>query len=353
MGVKIETTAYFSLLPIASYNAVFNFVNTNRNFGKTWGLQIRAWTRAYKYGKKTLLIRRFKKEVREQAKKLFSSADLCKKLRGFVPYDKKTDSGNFKRIGNVFYIRKNGRWDWFLQIAALSDSNALRSADDVNLDTIVFDEYTTTPRKYAQYRGDEVTDFIDVFISMKREHMVRCFFFGNRESLSNPYFRYFGIPEMPPSYQGIRTYKKHSIAVQYVNNKQKNESEYDKAVFNALNGTKYGAYLYESQYKSNAAFKRAKTPKNATEYISLNWRDTPMTISFFDGFYYVKRGVRANANVYTDEIKNKYTNEFKLIRAQRPLFAAFANAVSLNIVRYDNAATYEAIQPFYKWLSID
>ena len=343
---------YFSLLAILSLNAIFNFINTNRNFGKTWAIQIRTWRRAYKRGKKAILIRRFKKEVKEQVRKLYSSPDLCAKLKGFIPYDAKTGKGNFKRNGNIFYIKRGGRWEWFLQVVALSDSNAMRSADDVNIDTIYFDEYTTTPRRYSAYRGNEVEDFIDIFYSIKREHKVRCFFFGNRESVTNPYFKYFGIRSMPSTYEGIRRYKNGTIAVQYINNKQKEKSDFDRQLKDLFAGTKYGDYIYKSEYKTQTAYKRAKTPKNAAEYISIYWDGTPFTISFYDGHYYVKRGVDKSRPIYCDVTTGIYPREFRLIRTQKRLFDAFTNALSLNIVQYENAETYEAIQPFIKWLSI-
>ena len=41
-------------LLLLSRNAVFNFVISNRNFGKTWAFKKRAFKRAIKKGKKSL-----------------------------------------------------------------------------------------------------------------------------------------------------------------------------------------------------------------------------------------------------------------------------------------------------------
>ena len=154
---------YYNGLKILSHNAIFNFVNTNRNFGKTWTFKYRAVKRALKKGKKTIWVRRFKKEVKECIKTMFKSKDL-QKFCNLIPYDKEKKTGNFKQEGNTFYILRKNKWIDFLKIYALSDSNAIRSTDDIDVDTIVFDEYTTTPAKYALYRGNEAEDFIDMIL---------------------------------------------------------------------------------------------------------------------------------------------------------------------------------------------
>ena len=67
---------YFDAGPTASYNGVFTFFLSNRNYGKTWGFQRRQAQRALKHGKKCIWVRRFKKEAKEAAAKLYKSSDL-------------------------------------------------------------------------------------------------------------------------------------------------------------------------------------------------------------------------------------------------------------------------------------
>ena len=169
-----------------SYNAIITAILSNRNYGKTWTFKRRAFRRALKHGKKTIWLRLFKKEVKEAIATFFTSKDL-QKYCGISVYDKDTNKdGNFKQIGNTCYYRvklKNGkwtRWRWFLKIFALSDADAIRSADDVDVDTIVFDEFTKPAQKYRRYVGKITDDFIDILFSSKREHQVRCIIIGNK-----------------------------------------------------------------------------------------------------------------------------------------------------------------------------
>ena len=213
------------------------------------------------------------------ARKLFRSADLVARLKGFSLYDKKTGAGTFKRIGNTFYIKRNNTWEWFLEIFAASDDNAARAADDVMTDTIVFDEFTTTPQRYAMFRGDEVTNVFDIFFSAKRQHRVNLWFFGNRESINNPYFRELGIDPMPSEWEGVRRYRRKSVLVVYINNKQRGQTEYDRAVESAFRGTRYGRFIYENGYKNERRVKTSKTPLGAVLYARVCVQSTPITIA--------------------------------------------------------------------------
>ena len=336
---------YFSFLIIASFGAIFNFILTNRNFGKTWALQISTWHRALRKGKKAIVIRRFEKEADEMAKKLFKSSDLVKKLKNFHPYDPKTKKGNFKQIGKTFYIKRFGRWEWFLQICKLSDQNSLRSADDVMCDRVFFDEFTTTTAKYALYKGNEANDLMDIFFSVKREHKVRFFFFGNREYIENPYFDYFGIRPPERSYEGVRRYRGGSIAVMVINNQPKERNEYDKKVRSLLQGTAYGDYIYENAYKEGNVFKRSKTPPGATKIYSVCVQSKPLTLSIHGGKVYVKQGVNKSDRIFSDEITGKYRNEMQLVRKDKNRFLFLERAVRANNLYYENESAYAALAP--------
>ena len=158
-------------LRVLSYNGIITAILSNRNYGKTWTFKKRAFKRALKHGKKTIWLRMFKKEVKEALSTFYTSKDLQAYCNISI-YDKDNNpQGNLKQIGNTFYYRrkyKSGKfsaWQWFLKVFALTEADALRSADDVDVDTIIFDEFTKTPNKYKRYRGNMVNDFIDILFT--------------------------------------------------------------------------------------------------------------------------------------------------------------------------------------------
>ena len=341
-------------LRVLSYNAIITAVLSNRNFGKTWTFKKRAFKRAMKHGKKTIWLRLFKKESKEAGAGFYSSKDL-QKYCGISFYDKDTNpNGNLKQIGNTFYYRRKpkARWVWFLKVFALNDVDAIRSADDVDVDTIVFDEFTKQANKYKRYRGNIASDFIDILFSAKREHKVRCIVIGNKESYSNPLFNYFGIKPLPTTFEGIKTFRKGAFVVQQINNVDDPTNEYDLKMQHLLEGTAYGNYIYKSEYKNELGFKPRKTPSNASIYCQLLFNSQPLKISVHNGFFYVNMNIDKTKRVYCDALTNKYKNELLLVRKQKRFFIAFINALADNRVYYDSATTHEAILPFYQWLSI-
>ena len=349
----IHILEYINLCIIASFNAVFNYIITNRTYGKTWGMLIRSWRRAYKRGKKAIIVRLLAKEVKEFKNQLYKSKDLVKACKGLVPYDPETKKGNFRVNGKTCYIKRGGRWVWFLKVFACSDANAARAADDVDCDTIYFDEFMQTPENLARYRGDVVREFSDIFFSAKRKHRVTAFLFGNREKVSNPFFEYFGIPPMPVGFEGLRRYRKKSHLVLYVNNEQKEKNAYDKAVRAAFENTAYGDFIYKNKAKTGDAFKRAKTPLKAALLLSLEWKSIPIVISAHGGNLYVKRGSVASAPVvYCDTPRGRYKNEYKIVRSMKPLFRPIVNAAALNRIYFENEAAQEACMPFLQWIGI-
>lgn len=340
-----------------SYNGIMTAILSNRNYGKTWTFKKRAFKRAIKHGKKTLWLRLFKKEVKEAVSTFYTSKDL-QKYCGIIMYDKDTSpNGNMKRLGNTFYYRKKikgkwTRWQWFLKVYALSDAGAVRSADDVDVDTIIFDEFTKPVASYRRYMGNISNDFIDILFSSKREHQIKCILLGNKESINNPIFTYFNIKPMPASWQGIKTYRHGSFVLQQINNKEETQSDYGRKMQDLLNGTAYGNYIYNDEYKNASGFKPRKTPPQATIYCQLYIETQPLKISVNNGIFYVNMRIDTSRRIYCDALPHKYANELLLVRKQKRFFIAFINALADNRVNYDNAQTYEAIQPFLQWLAI-
>lgn len=341
-------------LLVLSYNGLITAVNSNRNYGKTWTFKKRAFRRALKHGKKTIWLRMFKKELKEVAETFFSSRDL-QKYCGVSMYDKEHNpKGNVKRDGYTFYYRRNEKspWKWFIKIFNLGNPDAVRSADDVDVDTIIFDEYTKTQEKYRRYRGDIVNDFLDIWHSAKREHEVRCVLLGNKEGYGNPFFVYFGITPPPENWEGIRTYRKGSFVLQQINNKADEGSEFNRKTAALLKDTAYGNYIYKSRYKAASGLKPRKTPATASLYVQLVIKSTALKISFYAGYFYVNRRIEEGRQIYCDVLAHKYRKERLLVRRLKPFFADFIVALSDNRVYYDDELTHEAMQPFLQWLGV-
>lgn len=342
---------YFSALPILSYNGIINFINSNRIYGKTWGFKIRAFKRALKRGKKTIWVRRFKEEAKECADSFYKSSDLKEKC-GIVDFDSKTNKGNFKQIGHTMYVLRNGKWMWFCKVVYLSKAAAMRSADDVDVDTIIFDEYTTTPERYARYRGNEVTDFLDLFFSAKREHVVKAFLLGNNETIVNPYFDYFKIPALSPEFEGFKTFRNGSIVIQKINNEQRKNNTYDDKVRELLKDTPYGNYIYESDYKINNAVKIAKLTANSTFYAQAVFDNNVIKVYFDKGYFIFDGGkIDYSQPVFVNKLIYKYANEILLNKQTMQWLEALRRAITYGLIRFTSKEVAERSFALIKRLS--
>lgn len=353
MSKKLKFNNWFSLTPALSYNAIFYFINTVRNIGKTWGIEKSAWRRAYKHGKKAIYVRRFRKEASEAAASLYESQDVIKFCTGLIPYDKETGKGNFKKRGSRFYIKRNGRWDWFLKVIPISKFKDLRSADDVNCDRIYFDEYTTTPDKFKQYHGNEVDNFIDLCLTVCRQHEIKVIFCGNKESVFNPYFQYFDIKPLPSDFQGIKTYREGTILVQQYNLITYQESKFQKRLKALLKGTPYADFLYGGAYKDESPTHYAKPPNGASGYLQLKFKDINLNIKTHGNKFYISSKNDISTMVFTDKYYSDLTYQTLLNKkTDRNKFRAFQQAYLEHNIIYDSAIAEQGAKQFATWCGI-
>lgn len=352
---------YFNGLRILSHNGIFNFVDTVRNIGKSWTFKYRSIKRAFKKGKATYWIRRYKKETRQTMQKFFN-AKLLQQL-GMTVYDKNSNpNGNLKRQGKRIYVKNRlGQWVIAVEFISLCESADYRSADDCAFDTVVFDEYTTTPTRYAFYRGDEVEDFMDLLVSLKREEKMTVIFLGNKETVYNKYKRFFTILPLPLSFEGIKHYRQHSVIVQQSNIVVNAARAYEEKFRAALHGTRYASYLMEGTTRS--AKKIQYSTLNiayAKLYGQFNYNGEAFAIYIYNYFddkynsyisrYIVTTKIDASKTIYTNLNASIYPKQHGLINAHKRELYGVINAVIDNRIYYENDGAHEVSQGFLRWL---
>lgn len=349
---EVVKDPWFNLLPILSYSkGIFYFINTVRDIGKTWALKRYIWRRAVKHGKKAIYVRRFRKEVQAASQTFYSTSDIQKFCGGMEFYDPITKKGNIRQKGRTFYIKRNGKWDWFLKIIAISENQSLRSADDIDCDRIFFDEYTTTQSRAKWYHGNEAEDIIDLIVSMAREHDLKAIFCGNKECIDNPYFNYLNIPLLPSEYEGIRSFKHGTVIVQQINIRKPPKTDFHKRLGHALEGTQYGRYLEDAAYKSEPAALYAKTPPNANGYAQIAYKAAPLRITTNGQLFYVNTKPDYTAGLLVDTPR---IAPYKCIvlnkKMDRNSFRALELAYRDGRIRYSCPVAYENLQPFLKYI---
>ena len=353
MNLLTNNTEWFTLAPALSYSeAIFYFIDTLRNVGKSWNIARYAWRRAYKRGKKTIIVRLFRKEAKTAAAQMYESRDLIEYCTNLQPYDKETKKGNFKKVGRTFYIKRKKSWNWFLQIVSLSEFKNMRSADDVDCDTIFFDEYTTTPRKYKQYRGNIAEDFFDLLVTIARQHHVRAIFCGNKEAVFNPFYEYLKLPPLPENFEGIRYYKNKSIVRQQFNKACGKPNKFKSKLAAALKGTPYGEYLFNARTRTQTQIKYYQAPATAQLYEQFYIENTPLKVMSTTDYFYITCKPDLSKGCYTDKVYNHLSNATLYTSAHKQRYGALIRAFTKNKVRYESGRAHEAAEALAKMFKI-
>lgn len=314
---------FYNTLRVSSYGAIFNEIKGARNLGKTTAFACRSVKRFIRKGSTTLWLRRFENEARNTRGKLFKP-----KILDIAGIPRKS----FKWDGYNAQIEVKGKFRTFLKVAKLSDWAALRSADDGTTETIVFDEFATTPERYARYRGNEVENLIDLAVSMKREHNCRVFMLGNKEYLADPYTTYFGVEPPEPEFRGIRTYKNGSFLIE-INDDIPDEIQaaYAGKWDNLLKGTKYGEYLFNGATKGQSG-NIWSLPKGATRLYQFDFA-APVTAFYANGNIYLKSTIDKSRFIFVDMPRN-YARQQVIRPSDKFYFTGLISAYKTGLVKF-------------------
>ena len=339
-----------NIVNLMSYGAILNFIIDNRNSGKTTQFKKRALKRALKHHTLTVWCRRFENEFKE-CKREFLNDKFFKVLE--KDYKNKFKREDFKINGNYAYY-KNIPFVYFIYVAK---AKADKGIDAENIDTIVYDEFMTDDAKYNYYRGDEVKDFFTIFFTKKRTHAdgtqsnIYIYMLGNRDSFTNPYYTYFGLPALDLTFTGIKTYRDGSIAVMQLNTPVlENKTVYDKKLSALLKNTSIEKYL-NGGYLSSENMTFYKTPKTAIIYAQFDFGYS-LSIYVDKNKFYAQKSIDKKRIVFTKKPNSKYKNNYVLDASNKKLFEKLINAYKTNQLYYDNEHTYYYTIKIFEYLNI-
>ena len=330
-NVSRETPAYINYLPLYGRGALINIVIAPRNVGKTFTAKLWGLKRFLKTGSKIIWVRRTDEETQAAKKKYFHKKLL--KICGLRP-----DQVMIK--GSYGYVKQGKRWVDCVEFCSLSTATTQRSVDDDAYNLMFVDEAFATPAKVAAFRGDEVREFLDLFVSKRRDHKLTAFLLGNRETIDNPYFAYFGITPPSCDLESVTTYNNGTLAVWVAPHMKAPSNSADK-LEQLLAGTTYGAYMYQGKAKNAPRESYASIPPRASCYASIDL-GKPFSIYTKGGAYYVGAGVDGSRYVFVSRGTLRLYKRPVLYTANRKhLLSALTCALQQGRVHYVNEAVAE------------
>lgn len=346
---------FIDFLQLWSFNAIYNFVDTVRNTGKTTKCKAWAIARYLKHGKQTLWLRAFDEDINMLKRDFISPKSGVYKILKQWGYN--LTSENFEQEGRyIFYVdtKTKKRKGWIFQLCPLGAAQSLKGNEIVNCDLIVFDEYRLKPKKYSFYHGDMGKDFIDSVWSITRSHEARCILLGNLESAVNPIQDYFKIPVLPGDFEGYQTFKGGSIAVyQRLTVPDKiATSAYMQRQQQALAGTAIYDYLFDGEIYGHDVSQIAKIPKGAKYLYGIDNCGQKISVWRAGDKVYVRPGLDAGQHVWSFQHAPNYKYSARIMPGDKKHFPQIIRALANNSLYFTNTETAERGEAIFRKMKI-
>lgn len=352
LNTYLDNKGFADFIEIFSHNALFNFVDSVRNTGKTTKAKIVALKRFLKKGKKTIWVRTFENDVK-QSKKDFYNKKIIKMLNddGYnVALNQITVDGSY-----IVFTDEKGHKNWFVKLVYLANAQSLKGNEIVDADFIVYDEYRTKSNRIARYIGNQTKDFIDILVTIARDHEVKCLFLGNKECFNNPFYDYLKIKPPKEDFEGIKKYKHGSILICQINTVPSSiaQNETNTKLKYALEGTPSLGYLFNGKTEGIDYTQIKKPPKTLIYYCGFNIKNSVFGLQFDTiGNAYFTDKIDKLQHVYSDCQNNSYKYCERLLKGDKKHFKLLIKAIKNNCVWFESVGTAERVQYLFNFLGI-
>lgn len=352
-----NTHEFIDFLELWSFNAIYNFVDTIRNTGKTTKCKAWAIARYIKRGKQTLWVRAFDKDIDKLKRDFITKKEKAGLFKILKSWGYSLTMENFVQDGDYVYYydtKTKKRKGWIFQLCPLSDAQSIKGNEVADCDLIVFDEYRLKPDKYSQYRGDMGKDFIDSVWSITRDHECRCILLGNFESAVNPIQDYFKIPVLPSNFEGYRTFKEGTVAVfqRLTVPDEIANSPYMQKQKKALAGTPIYDYLFGGATYGCDMSQIAKIPKGAKYLYGIDNCGQKISVWRAGDKVYVRPGLDAGQHVWTMQHTVNYKYSARIMPGDKKHFPQIIRALANNSLYFTNTETAERGENIFRKMKI-
>lgn len=326
----MNSSIYFTLQKILSYNALINIILGERGVGKSYDAKKFVAKRFINKGEQFVYLRRYKTELQKAMKNnKFWEQILNNKDNEMIELMKKHKFSNEKE---TMYID-----DKLCGYAIpLSVANILKSSTYDKVTTIIFDEFIIDKGNY-HYLQNEVIQFLDVIETVARLRNIRVIMLGNAISITNPYFTFFNLSL--PYNSDIKTFKDGLIAVQYVKNLKYREVKKSTRFGKLIEDTEYGKYAIDNEFlRDSKAFIKKKSKGSKFYFILvINNKYYGVWLNYNEGFIYISNNYDPNCPVIFSINPDDHNENTLLIRCRTsPFFKSIIEHYRLARLCFEN-----------------
>ncbi|WP_345115982.1 phage DNA encapsidation protein [Bartonella jaculi] len=333
---------YYDLNKALSYNARWNFLDSDRGLGKTFSA-LRFVCNAYKKrNEKFIYVRRTKEEIRRVKDAMFIALEnqgiikpcefRCKgehilynseiyldALEKFSQAREETGSKiSAKRSYRLppLFKAKNDMLCGYL--VPLSLVNQYKHCSFPHVKTIIFEEYICEQEKYLKNEPEKLVSLCETVFRHRDEGRVICL--GNSISHYNPYFDFFNLRNHHKN--EFTHYKKKSILIGHTLGKEFLEKKSDTKFAQSIKDTAYGSFILDNnalKITDDYSFinKMKSVPK--TPYFNLIIQKQKLAVFFASDKLFIKKGFNKDYITYSMDnilyegaIKGRISKDYQL-----------------------------------------
>lgn len=254
---------YWSPLHLLPYQRHFNFVNSVRSAGKTYGTQKFFISRAINRGEQFVYIARTKSDVDNG---IFGRAFEKVVEKEFPEY-------TFEFTNDTAFIKNEKTEERKLigYCLAISQSNKIKNTSYPKVYWLMFDEYCieeTSPQRYIKgFREPEL--LLNIYHTVDREeNRVTCFLLANNISFYNPYHIHPAF-RIQPVEVGHIWKSKNVLFENYQISEELAKEKSENLFLNMVKDTDYGSVAVDGHYIYDTPDHVAPLPKQVSYFCTL------------------------------------------------------------------------------------
>ena len=322
---------YYTGSKCMSYNAFLNTLVGGRGVGKTTWALMYVGNRFIARNEQFIYMRRYKAEIKEFVNKHTWDSIWA----GFIT--KGSGGGESYTISD----RDNNTAGYLLTLSAQAK---YKSVDFSKVTTLIFDEvFIEKSRTY--YIPDEVTNFLQLLSTVQRTRTnLKVFLLSNNNSVFNPYYEYFNIPDFDYIYYN----KDKSIYCERIPiNPKLLETEMKTPLYKLTEGTSYGDYHYKNDVLRQQKIEVVPKPNGAFYYFSFRINRAKVVcyrVNLKNDYmiWLTCEDRRDDDNTFT-LIENDAINYFYAKRFKIKLYDFIVNSIGLKLVIFGDNKAYDVL----------
>lgn len=254
---------------VLKYHRLLNLVVSLRGHGKTSAAKKLAITNYERTGKKTLWVRRYKKEL---GNKFYARFVTDFETIGVPDWEKYV-----MRNGELVEQLGEKKFNTVIKFSTLSQSLYEKSDNFSDYNLMIFDEFLIT-KSNINYMPDEVNIFLEYLNTVMRfREDFTVLMMGNHVTNYNPYYNYFNITVDPTKENFIL---KKEFLFKFVRSAEFEEFSKKSRFAEVVKDTPYYEYAYEGAANRESRNIVKKRPNKTTVMCNIMHRHRKYTMYF-------------------------------------------------------------------------